>query len=50
MTINKATRFADAYNAIRDASVAMTVQTPESPDLQELLRKLQTTLAEYLGS
>ena len=50
MTINKATRFADAFNAIRDASVAMTVQTPESPDLQELLRKLQTTLAEYLGS
>lgn len=50
MTINKATRFVDVFNAIRDAAVAMTVQTPKSPDLQELLRKLQTTLAEYLGS
>lgn len=50
MTINKATRFVDVFNAIRDAAGAMTVQTPKSPDLQELLRKLQTTLAEYLGS
>lgn len=48
MTINKATRFTDVFNAIRGASVAMMAQTPESPDLQELLRKLQTTLAEYL--
>lgn len=50
MTINRATRSADVFNAIRDAAFAMTVQTPGSPDLQELLRKLQTTLAEYLGS
>ena len=50
MAINKAIRFVDVFNAIRDAAVAMTVQTPESPDLQELLRKLQTTLAEYLSS
>lgn len=50
MTINEATRSADVFNAIRDAAFAMTVQTPGSPDLQELLRKLQTTLAEYLGS
>lgn len=50
MTINEETRFVDAFNAIRDAAVAMMVQTPKSPDLQELLRKLQTTLAEYLES
>lgn len=49
MTINRATRFVDVFNAIRDAAVAMTVQTPKSPDLQELLRKLQTTLSEYLA-
>ena len=50
MTINKATRFTDVFNAIRGASIEMMAQPPESPDLQELLRKLQTTLAEYLGS
>lgn len=50
MTINKATRSVDLFNTIRGAAVAMMAQTPESPDLQELLRKLQTTLAEYLGS
>lgn len=49
MTINRATRFVDVFNAIRDAAAAMTVQTPKSPDLQELLRKLQTTLSEYLA-
>jgi len=49
MTINKATKFVDVFNVIRDAAVAMTVQTPESPDLQELLGKLQTTLSEYLA-
>lgn len=48
MTINKATRFVDVFNAIRDTAVAMTVQAPKSHDLQELLRKLQTTLSEYL--
>ena len=50
MTINKATRSVDLFNTIRGAAVAMMAQTPESPDLQERLRKLQTTLAEYLGS
>lgn len=50
MTINKATRSVDLFNTIRGAAVAMMSQTPESPDLQERLRKLQTTLAEYLGS
>ena len=49
MTINRATRFVDVFNAIHDAAGAMTVQTPKSPDLQELLRKLQTTLSEYLA-
>ena len=48
MTINKATRSVDLFNAIRDAAIAMMVHTPESPDLQELLRKLQTMLSEYL--
>ena len=48
MTINKSTRFVDVFNAIHDAAVAMTMQMPKSPDLQELLRKLQTTLSEYL--
>lgn len=48
MTINKATRSGDLFNAIRDAAIAMMVHTPESPDLQELLRKLQTMLSEYL--
>ena len=50
MTINKATRSVDLFNTIRGAAVAMMAQTPESPELHELLRKLQTTLAEYLGS
>ena len=49
MTRNRATRFVDVFNAIHDAAGAMTVQTPKSPDLQELLRKLQTTLSEYLA-
>ena len=39
MTINKATRSVDLFNTIRGAAVATTAQTPESPDLQELLRK-----------
>lgn len=47
MTINKATRSVDLFNTIRGAAVAMMAQTPESPDLQERLRKLQTTLAGY---
>ena len=41
MTINKATRSVDLFNAIRGAAAAMMAQTPESPGLQELLRKLQ---------
>lgn len=44
MTINKATRSVDLFNTIRGAAVAMMAQTPESPDLQERLRKLQTFL------
>lgn len=48
MTINRSTQFVDLFNAIRDAAIAMMVHTPETPDLQELLRKLQTMLSEYL--
>ena len=49
MTITKATEFVNVFNAIRNVSVAMTMQTPESPELQKLLRELQTALAECLG-
>ena len=47
MTITKATEFVNVFNAVRAASISMT---PENAELQGNLRKLQVTLAQYLGS